>query len=643
MYVKHLKINNYRGIKSGEFDFKPGLNILIGKNNIGKTTILNAIDMVLNPYIQWWKRDYLNEFDFWQGEIKNNIEIELVLGCNNFPCDKSCCFFQSENDGEIEICKLAEYAIIVDNDGNNTKDYINIDNIEQVSNPENVVRLFLTATYNSEDGYVEVEQNILNELGEQIKPLTRSIKEWIGCTFLSYRRNIDREMRLQKYSLLTRALGNLDIWKKELIDEFKQSISPKTKELTSTDLGSEIIESINRLTKDLQLNNGSINIGVGDINKNDIFRQIELGQLNKVEENEWFLPFSRQGRGMQNITSIILSISNEKEKTNERNILLLEEVEQNLEPQLQRNIINITKRISQENTQFIFTTHSPYVLSPLLNLEGVQRIYVEDDKNLYGKSLESVMYKKKDFILLRKKVTHDLELLEALFSRLVIIWEGDSEAGLYNTFMRNNPDYPAEWLSGINGGDGGKDLLPYWFKKAGYNILVVLDGDEVDPLVDLKENDIPFIALSDGKALESIIEEGLLKLDKEKRANILLSCIGITGEISPKKSLKKYWPQILGLFPKHPKGYPDKGDTEEIIKAYKELDSNSVPEDLIKFIKDYKGRRVYEAIALEFINNNIIPETVITILNGLKEIWEDNKGLGQYQLNNEGTLVPWCE
>ena len=44
-----LSIRNFRGIKEGEIDFK-NLNILIGGNNSGKTTVLESLFLIPNPF-----------------------------------------------------------------------------------------------------------------------------------------------------------------------------------------------------------------------------------------------------------------------------------------------------------------------------------------------------------------------------------------------------------------------------------------------------------------------------------------------------------------------------------------------------------------------------------------------------------------
>ena len=48
MYLKKLHVKNFRGIKDSEIHFNKGLNILIGPNNSGKTTIIDALRICLS-------------------------------------------------------------------------------------------------------------------------------------------------------------------------------------------------------------------------------------------------------------------------------------------------------------------------------------------------------------------------------------------------------------------------------------------------------------------------------------------------------------------------------------------------------------------------------------------------------------------
>ena len=43
LYVKNIKLNNFRCFKTVNLEFKPKVNILIGENGCGKTSIIEGI------------------------------------------------------------------------------------------------------------------------------------------------------------------------------------------------------------------------------------------------------------------------------------------------------------------------------------------------------------------------------------------------------------------------------------------------------------------------------------------------------------------------------------------------------------------------------------------------------------------------
>lgn len=47
MYLKNLEITNFRKIKEAKFEFIPGLNVIVGANNIGKTALVDALRSLL--------------------------------------------------------------------------------------------------------------------------------------------------------------------------------------------------------------------------------------------------------------------------------------------------------------------------------------------------------------------------------------------------------------------------------------------------------------------------------------------------------------------------------------------------------------------------------------------------------------------
>ncbi|MFC6523096.1 ATP-dependent endonuclease [Undibacterium arcticum] len=66
MKLSHLKIANFRGVQSATL-LLPTHTVLIGDNNTGKTTILEAIDLVLGPD-RLNRTPPIDEHDFYQGK-----------------------------------------------------------------------------------------------------------------------------------------------------------------------------------------------------------------------------------------------------------------------------------------------------------------------------------------------------------------------------------------------------------------------------------------------------------------------------------------------------------------------------------------------------------------------------------------------
>ena len=52
MNIKHITIENFRGFAFREFDFDPQMNVIVGNNTAGKTSLLHALQIALGAYLQ---------------------------------------------------------------------------------------------------------------------------------------------------------------------------------------------------------------------------------------------------------------------------------------------------------------------------------------------------------------------------------------------------------------------------------------------------------------------------------------------------------------------------------------------------------------------------------------------------------------
>ncbi len=74
--IRHIDIQNFRSIKNLSWNPKPGLNCLIGPGDSGKSTILDAIDLVLGA-----RRSYsFNDADFYELDTSSPLTITVTIG-----------------------------------------------------------------------------------------------------------------------------------------------------------------------------------------------------------------------------------------------------------------------------------------------------------------------------------------------------------------------------------------------------------------------------------------------------------------------------------------------------------------------------------------------------------------------------------
>ena len=67
MHLSRLYIENYRSIEKIDLKFERGKNVIVGRNNSGKSNILKAIDLVLGEYSPTYnKSENIVESDFFE-------------------------------------------------------------------------------------------------------------------------------------------------------------------------------------------------------------------------------------------------------------------------------------------------------------------------------------------------------------------------------------------------------------------------------------------------------------------------------------------------------------------------------------------------------------------------------------------------
>ena len=102
MYVSKIVIDGFRGFVHSEIEFQEGLNVIIGHNNGGKSTIMDALRLVL----EYGSRKNLSAWDFCQKE-------ELQTLKDNPPSVKLSVFIKEQKEEGLsdDVALFTNYAV----------------------------------------------------------------------------------------------------------------------------------------------------------------------------------------------------------------------------------------------------------------------------------------------------------------------------------------------------------------------------------------------------------------------------------------------------------------------------------------------------------------------------------------------------
>jgi len=459
--IHTLKISNYRGIQSFEHVFGTAEFVcLIGRGDSGKTTILEAISAVLSPN---WNLTFYDT-DFYNGDISNSIEIEVSLF--DLPTNL------------LQESKFGLYKRFLDKDGNI------IDNVLDDKLNEDIEILTVKLVV---DKHLEPNWYIVNNRAKQLDVEIRANDRASLNVFLvsDY---IDRHFSWSKgnplYSLLKEeevTTGNNN----DILDAFREAKN-KIDSIPFSHLDN-VVEKIKSASSELGVNiiNTSTTIDFRDISIKD-------GRICLHENN---VPFRQKGKGSKRLISIAI----QTELANSGGILLIDEIEQGLEPDRVQHLARTLK--NHYKSQIFITTHSRDVLVEL-KAENIFRLK-KGNEELYSfeNSLQGCLRSNP----------------EAFFSERIIVCEGSTEIGICRgidefRIAKGNNNTSFLGVKFANGNGTNQVEYSRAFRKSGYDVCLFCDSD-VKKINDVKSElisqGIKIIDCENAKKIENHLFEDL--------------------------------------------------------------------------------------------------------------------------------------
>lgn len=396
MYLEKLMIYNYRqfGTDSPEepgitIFLNPQFNLLIGENDSGKTTIIDAIKQLLGSVSDDFEKIKIEDFYFKEGEYSNWFTIEGVF--KNLNDEEAGAFlewtnFDDNSNYELKLTLKVERHI-----NGNGNEFIDK---KLFGGPYGEIRLnsaakeLLKTTYLKplRDAKVELNPGYRSRLAHILKAHP-AFKNEETHKLVGIMEKANREIKNyfdEEYEEGRSITGDI----KQILENFYDS-SDKEKAHAKFNITDP---SLMAILRKIGLSNETINLGLGNLNLLFI------------------------------ATELLLDNNGEKE-TLGPNIILIEEIEAHLHTQAQIRLVKYLEDELKEgiNKQFILTTHSPDLIASV-NPQNTNLIY---DKIAFSMEPDYTALKKEDYNFLKRFL--DATKSNLFFAKGVIFVEGYSE------------------------------------------------------------------------------------------------------------------------------------------------------------------------------------------------------------------------
>lgn len=462
-HLYSLKISHFRGIQNLEATFGEAKFVaLIGRGDSGKTTILKAIAAVLSPN---WNISF-NDWDFYECKTEEPIVIEAAV--KDLPEE-----LLKENKYGLCLGLLKDGSIIYD-----------LDNMgqEEAEGSEKILTIRLTVTDTLEPKWSVISganRDIETEISanDRAKLKMFQVSDYIDNHF-SYSKGSPL------YTLLKQSIEDKKLPANKIVEMVRKAYNAihEHNEFSEFD---DVKKQIVTLAK-------GVGLRIDDLNTFIEFRENAYSESNITLHSE-NIPYRLHGKGSKRL----LSIAIQKGLMDEGGIVLIDELEQGLEPDRSRNLARILKLTDQG--QVFVTTHSREVIAEVSTDNLFLICHGEKQLRTFANGYQG---------LLRR-------IPESVLAKRVICCEGATEVGIiraFDEYLQQDRGYGLAALGIVyvdchGGNQFYKDAV--LLKKQGIDSCVLADDDTHEDLEKAKreaaKHNIRGVICDRGKAIEDML------------------------------------------------------------------------------------------------------------------------------------------
>lgn len=383
--ITKLKILNFKAFKRFELDFNERVNIIVGDNEAGKSTILEAIHLCLTGYFH--------------GKLLKNDLTQYIF---NKSVEQN--FLNSLIEDKPELPPTIEIELFLKGEG--LEKLIGDGNSEKTTNTSILYKIDFDTEYQEEYDELIKSKKLKNIPIEYYKVTWRS----------SSRDTITNRSIPLKSALIDSSSSKFsngsDIYVSRIIrDDLESSekaaISQAYREMKEIFISNNSIKSINtKLSTKSKISDKNIHISV-DLSSKNAWESTLMTYLDEI-------PFHYIGKGEQCMIKTKLALSHSN--TSNSNVILIEEPENHLSHSKLNEFVSC---LADELTdkQVIISTHSSFIANKL----GLSNLILINNKK--STRLDKLDSETQEFF----KKLPGYQTLRLILSKKIILVEGPSD------------------------------------------------------------------------------------------------------------------------------------------------------------------------------------------------------------------------
>lgn len=467
MNIKNITIKNFRNFNDFSIDFSDGFQTIIGENNIGKSNLYWAIRLVLDKDLSYNTRKLeLRDFHGFRKVLSIDdyvlISIELFSEkLSHFPTFHS--FKTSDTTARITYVYAHKNKF---NEDDTIPDKIDLNDFNW--------KLFAGS-----------ESFDLAELVGKTASIGFRDLEGINLYYINAFRNINSDLHGSTKSLLSKYCQSREKAEEEL-ESVKSILKTSSTDLNKLPFIPELASTIQEKGVNIAGQYFSFPVAISFLSNFDVdaWSQLNLFFSPEADNN---IPIQFLGLGQKNILYLSLFVAeleNSSQK-HEINILLIEEPEAHLHPQLQKILFANLNEL--KSAQVFMTSHSTHIASDC-NYKNLNILFKDSKQEVksFSPFKEGLLTPRENKLLKRYL---DATRSEMFFASAIIYVEGVGEQFIIPAIAKE--------VYGINLTEHNISVIPIYSRY-------------FDPYLKMVQNnnlEIPAVAIIDGDSSELDEEE----------------------------------------------------------------------------------------------------------------------------------------